>query len=143
MPALSLFCGPTLQVMASVFPKVGTGSGLINCTLLAGAEPGHRFLSPKPFLKRAGLILLTEIDADLGGRLTWPLKLLPFFRRFRSWSCCVTPSARLRGQRGLPGHGKQVQSSRLKWICCILSPRRAPEARAQNRLGWLVGWLVG
>ena len=46
----------------------GTGSGLINCTLLAGAEPVHRSLSPKPFLKRAGLILLTEIDADIGGR---------------------------------------------------------------------------
>ena len=69
MPALLLlFCGPTLQIMASAFPKVGTGSGLINCTLLAGAEPVPRSLSPKPFLKRAGLILLTEIDADIGGR---------------------------------------------------------------------------
>ena len=54
--------------MASAFPKVGTGSGLINCTLLAGAEPVPRSLSPKPFLKRAGLILLTEIDAGIGGR---------------------------------------------------------------------------
>ena len=65
MPVFSFFGGPTLQIMAPAFPKVGTGSGLINCTLLTGAEPVQRPLSPKPFLKRAGLILLTEIDADL------------------------------------------------------------------------------
>ena len=44
------------------------------------------------------------------------------------------------GSSGLPGPGKQVHSSRLQWICCILSPKRAPGARAQNRLGWLAGW---
>ena len=65
MPALSLLGGPTLQIMAPAFPKVGTGSGSLNCTLFSGAEPVHRSLSPKPFLKRSGLILLTEIDADL------------------------------------------------------------------------------
>ena len=97
MPVLSLFGGPTLQIIAPAFPKVGTGSGSIPCTLFTGAEPVHRSLSPKAFLERAGLVLLTEIDADLGGRLTWPLKLLPFFGRFRSWSCCETPSVRLRG----------------------------------------------
>ena len=46
------------------------------------------------------------------------------------------------GRSGVPGSGKQVQSSGLQWICCILPPRRAPEARAQNRLaglGW-AGW---
>ena len=45
--------------------------------------------------------------------------------------------------------GLWTEQSGLQWICCILSPIRAPEARAQNRLaglagwaGWLVGWLV-
>ena len=44
---------------------------------------------------------------------------------------------------------EEVQSSGLQWICCILSPRPAPEARAQNRLGWaglgwagLAGWVT-
>ena len=68
MPVRSQAAGPTLQIMAPAFPKVGTGSGLLNCTLFSGAEPVPRSLSPKPFLKRAGLILLTEIDADIGGR---------------------------------------------------------------------------
>ena len=39
---------------------------------------------------------------------------------------------------------EEVQSSGLQWICCILSPRPGPEARAQNRLGWAglagLGW---
>ena len=53
--------------------------------------------------------------------------------------------------RSVPrGAEKEVQSSGLQWICCILSPRPAPEARAQNRLGWAglgwlgwLGWLAG
>ena len=37
MPALSLLGGPTLQIMAPAFPKVGTGSVSIHCALFAGA----------------------------------------------------------------------------------------------------------
>ena len=37
MPVLSLLGGPTLQIMAPAFPKVGTGSISIHCALFAGA----------------------------------------------------------------------------------------------------------
>ena len=37
MPALSLWGGPALQIMAPAFPKVGTGSVSIHCALFAGA----------------------------------------------------------------------------------------------------------
>ena len=40
-----------------LFQKVGSGSGSLNCILFSGAEPVHLFLSPRLFLKRAGLIL--------------------------------------------------------------------------------------
>ena len=72
MPAFSLSRGPTLQILTPAFPKVGTGSGSVHCSLLTGAgtvpdrcRTGSPFPVTKPFLKRAGLILLTKIDADL------------------------------------------------------------------------------
>ena len=61
MPAFSLSRGATLQIMAPAFPKVGTGSGSVHCSLLTGSP----FPVTKPFLKRAGLTLLTEIDVNL------------------------------------------------------------------------------
>ena len=72
MPAFSLSRGATLQIMAPAFPKVGTGSGSVHCSLLTGARTvpdrcrtGSPFPATKPFLKRAGLTLLTEIDVNL------------------------------------------------------------------------------
>ena len=60
MPAFSLSRGATLQIMAPAFPKVGSGSGSVHCSLLTGAGP-----VPDRFLKRAGLTLFTEIDVNL------------------------------------------------------------------------------
>ena len=47
MPAFSLSRGATLQIMAPAFPKVGTGSGSVHCSLLTGAGPvPGRFTAP-------------------------------------------------------------------------------------------------
>ena len=59
MPALSLFGGPTLQIMAPAFPKIDSLYSVNRC------RTGSPFPVTKPFLKRAGLIPLTKIDADL------------------------------------------------------------------------------
>ena len=66
---------------------------------------------------------------------------MPIWRPFRPRRRRQTPLNASGGRSGLQEAGKHVQSSGMQWICCILSPRRAPEARAQNRLGWLAGWL--
>ena len=47
MEAFSLSRGATLQIMAPAFPKVGTGSGSVHCSLLTGAGPvPDRFTVP-------------------------------------------------------------------------------------------------
>ena len=53
----SFFVDRRCKLWRRLFQKVGSGSGSLNCILFSGAEPVRRFLSPRLFLNRAGLIL--------------------------------------------------------------------------------------
>ena len=121
MPVLSQTGGPTLQTVAPAFLKIWNRVRITS-----------PFPVTKPFLK----------CRDRSLRLTSTPIWRPFHRfgsRFKSRHCRQTPQNAPGGRSGLSGAGKHVQSSGLQCICCILSPRRAPEARAQNRLAGLAG----